>query len=286
MSRFSKGRNNAFFEQRSVSGIAIGGTKNEAAVVPRAFQNAKRTGTIQLSSLGLENIDPQLFLEDDNVTASRKEVNYSFDSQTDARFWEEITIQRIDMSFNRIRFIPQEIGNLTDLLVLNLRSNNILKFPAEICECVKLKCIDLGQNEVTSIPDKISSLIELRELLVNENRIDVLPDAIGGCTSLCVLNIDGNNIASLPESICGIMNLSTLVASRNRLTAVPELIGGIRSLILFDLHKNKIRRLPDLSGLSKLTHLDVRENLITDFPCISSSGALAQVLLGYNRISR
>ena len=78
--------------------------------------------------------------------------------------------------------IPSEIGNLTNLLYLQLGHNNLIgEIPSEIGNLTNLENLFLGENE-----------------LVGE-----IPVEIGNLTNLTILELNNNQLTGdIPESIC------------------------------------------------------------------------------------
>ena len=74
---------------------------------------------------------------------------------------------------NKIEFISPEISNLKNLEVLNLSCNNIKSLPFEFCELKKLKSINLGENKLKYFPIILGEIktIEYLNLCFNKNLI-------------------------------------------------------------------------------------------------------------------
>ena len=84
-------------------------------------------------------------------------------------------LRKIDLSKNRLREIPKEIGTLKRLEELNLQENNITRIPVEIGELPSLEVLDLSRNSLVEIPLAIADLPRLRRLLLAGNRLDNIP---------------------------------------------------------------------------------------------------------------
>jgi len=110
----------------------------------------------------------------------------------------------LDLEGNELTFLPDWIGNLTNLKYLCL-------------EC----------NKLTSLPDWIGNLTNLKELNLRWNRLTFLPESIGNLTNLETLNLRGNLLTSLPESIGNLTNLKELNLRYNKLTSLPEIDENI-----------------------------------------------------------
>jgi len=127
MSRFtSKGRNNAFFEQRSKTYDS----QDNSSSITKAFKMAKKSGTVNLSSRDIESLPLSIFDDDDGLTTAP--INYSFESQDSEKYWESLPCQKLDLSFNKIKSLPSTIFKLIELNVLSMRNNELSFIPEEL----------------------------------------------------------------------------------------------------------------------------------------------------------
>ncbi|MHA2501834.1 MAG: leucine-rich repeat domain-containing protein [Candidatus Kariarchaeaceae archaeon] len=122
--------------------------------------------------------------------------------------------------------IPREIGNLVNLVDLQLNGHEIEKIPATISKLQKLKTLNLGINSIKSLPKKLTKLRELTRLELYYNPITELPDNIGDLESLEYLDISDTKITLIPESIAKIRNLQDFDAIGCELNGLPESISG------------------------------------------------------------
>ena len=102
--------------------------------------------------------------------------------------------------------IPSEIGNLTNLKLLDLRDNQLTgSIPSEIYNLTLLWGLKLNNNQLTgSIPSGIDTLENLNELYLYNNQLTgSIPPEIGNMTSLEIIGLGTNQFTGLiPESIC------------------------------------------------------------------------------------
>ena len=84
--------------------------------------------------------------------------------------------------------IPPEIGNLTNLTVLGLMSNQLSgEIPESICDLTNLTYLNLYYNQLTGS----------------------IPPEIGNLTNLTYLSLSNNQLTgNIPESICELTNLT------------------------------------------------------------------------------
>jgi len=79
---------------------------------------------------------------------------------------------------SKIKRLPQEIGNLSNLEILDLGRNGIQEIPIQIQTLINLKILKLDFNDIHEIPSFISKLKNLKELHMCENGKMKLPDSL------------------------------------------------------------------------------------------------------------
>jgi Leucine-rich repeat (LRR) protein len=77
-------------------------------------------------------------------------------------------LQELSLGF-RIEKLPKYIGNLTNLVYLDISGNNITKLPKSIQNLQKLEKIDLKYTQINYVPKSFSKLTNLRYLEVDSN---------------------------------------------------------------------------------------------------------------------
>lgn len=190
-----------------------------------------------------------------------KELN--IDSTLITQFPERILklehLTKLSISYNSdIDEIPESIGELVSLKILNISHSQIEKLPEAIGEVKSLKFLYLNGNELTGLPLTIVQLPVLQHLEVNDNRLEELPENIGQLSKLVLLSLRNNKLQGLPETFSSLEKLHTLHLSDNQLSEVPIEIKGLNKLVKLDLSHNQIDSLPpwvftDLPALRYLT---------------------------------
>lgn len=116
---------------------------------------------------------------------------------------------------NRIRLLPATVGNLVQLLTLDVAHNHLEHLPDEIGlmkifwffliisyiflgNCAQLTTLDLTHNELVDLPELIGNLKNLSRLLIRYNRLSAIPSSLANCLKLDEFNIEGNNVSQLP----------------------------------------------------------------------------------------
>ncbi|KAH0714084.1 hypothetical protein KY284_006989 [Solanum tuberosum] len=136
---------------------------------------------------------------------------------------------RIDVSFCvKLERLPEEIGDLENLKLLDAHSTLISRPPSSIVRLNKLKFLNFAKR-VDGVyfffPQVDEGLCSLKELDLSYcNLIDGgLPEDIGSLSSLEELKLFGNNFEHLPQSISELGALRLLnLSDCKRLTQLPE----------------------------------------------------------------
>lgn len=129
--------------------------------------------------------------------------------------------------------IPEEIGNLTELTQLGLKSNNLSgEIPESIGKLTNLTQLVLSDNLLNgSIPESLGNLSKLILLDVSSNNLDgSIPINLGELSVLNTFLVDSNNFSgSIPQTLCEIVNLdisnNLFCASQPYCIDSPELLG-------------------------------------------------------------
>lgn len=95
------------------------------------------------------------------------------------------------------------IGELEELVVLNLSRNKLLSLPAALCKLQHLKKLYVNSNYLNfvGIPAGIGKLGELEIFSASDNRLETLPEGLCRCGKLRKLLLNKNRLYALPESI-------------------------------------------------------------------------------------
>ncbi|KAK0404406.1 hypothetical protein QR680_017441 [Steinernema hermaphroditum] len=76
-------------------------------------------------------------------------------------------LQELDASCNRLKSIPCDIALLKNLRVLNLRCNQLVQIPPEVCQ-LELRIFDVSSNRLSSLPGEIKNM-SVGELRIHDN---------------------------------------------------------------------------------------------------------------------
>ncbi|KAB2063737.1 hypothetical protein ES319_A10G238000v1, partial [Gossypium barbadense] len=178
------------------------------------------------------------------------------------------TLQALSMSYNNILGkIPEEIGNLINLEVLDLAQNQLLDLshnnlsgpiPPEILGLSSLSIVlSRSLNSLTSeLPIEVEKLKNLGQLDVSHNRLSgLLPKNLGSCVSLVELYLEGNLFEGpIPPYLSSLRGLEALDASNNNLSGgIPEFLVRFGTLKYLNLSFNNFEGVIPSEGVFKNT---------------------------------
>ncbi|XP_049405302.1 putative leucine-rich repeat receptor-like serine/threonine-protein kinase At2g24130 [Solanum stenotomum] len=117
--------------------------------------------------------------------------------------------------------IPASLGNLKDVLSLDLSSNNMVgSLPLEIGNLKAATLIDLSMNQFSNgIPIEIGGLQNLVHLSLRHNKLQgSIPDSLSNMVGLEFLDLSHNNISgTIPMSLEKLQNMKYFNVSVNML---------------------------------------------------------------------
>jgi hypothetical protein len=130
-------------------------------------------------------------------------------------------IERLDMSFGHLTSLPDNLGDLKNLKVVNFAHNSFTEIPSVLSSCDKLEVaiftschvnrfddaampasirgITLTNNELTEIPSSIAAYKKLQKLTLAGNKIKKLPYELLDCPELAMLRLAVNDIDKSPD---------------------------------------------------------------------------------------
>ncbi|NXX16943.1 MFHA1 protein, partial [Podargus strigoides] len=211
-------------------------------------------------------------------------------------------LEELDLSFNRLRRLPEGLGRLRHLRALDVDHNLLPSFPAPLLELAALEELDCSGNRhlgalpegiatlrrlkilwlsgtgLSALPEGLCQLSALESLMLDGNRLRALPAGFGSLQRLKMLNLSSNLLGEFPAAILALPSLEELYLSRNQLTLLPPHLCQLRQLRTLWLDNNRIRYLPDsIILLHSLEELVLQGNQIAILP--EGFGQLSRVTL-------
>ncbi|KAI1105509.1 PP2C-domain-containing protein [Jackrogersella minutella] len=192
----------------------------------------------------------------------------------------------IDVSFNSIACLPDEIGRLRNLEKFVMTNNRLAgSLPSTLRDLINLRELDIKFNTLTAI-DIVSELPKLEILSADHNMISQFVGSFERVRSLKLnsnpitkfeitspvptlktLNLSNAQLASIDASFNNMVNLERLVLDRNYFVSLPNTIGNMRRLDHFSIAHNSVGELPpEIGCLNELRVLDIRGNNIRKLP--------------------
>lgn len=147
-----------------------------------------------------------------------------------------------------LKSLPSSIGDLSNLICLELAEQSIESIPSSLANCQYLETLNLHGNPIKKIPNEIFKLENLRYLSIGSNKVKIEIDDI---------NKFGNfeQLHSLSLKNCG-------------LKTFPTSIENLNDLVSISLEDNEIHELPSVDEITNafpnLEVINLRGNLLYD----------------------
>ncbi|OON20145.1 leucine Rich repeat-containing domain protein, partial [Opisthorchis viverrini] len=188
-------------------------------------------------------------------------------------------LQQLLLTYNKLNDISG-VGNLKDLQILVVKSNNLQgPLPEDLGQLTKLQILDCSKNRITILPDAIASCTKLIRLLLDYNCIGELPSSIGCLKKLQQLGIKYNQLTRLPTELAQCQQLTELNIEGNQITRLPHLSMDYNNLDTVSTN--------DFADAEHLRSLTMGNNNIVHLEIVASQWRqLVQLDLSYNRITK
>ncbi|OQR71205.1 leucine-rich repeat-containing protein 57-like [Tropilaelaps mercedesae] len=148
-------------------------------------------------------------------------------------------LRSLDLSFNKLKLIPDTIGTLGNLKVLNLSHNKIIKLPNAICQLTKLETLNMAKNHLANLPADFGKLPALKTLNLSENKLKKFPLQIARLAVLDVADLTGNVISEMTNSEeLDSLNCSELLLNSNQLAVLPSHLANCPRLKILRVQEN------------------------------------------------
>jgi len=191
----------------------------------------------------------------------------------------------LDFSSNAIRNLESFLPIKNELRTLNLSSNLIKDIDMFLPNLASVERLNLSNNVIVNIPHSIEHLESIEELDLSSNQIEKIDDAFFNL-EVEIVDLSANNLKSL--HLFSLESLEELTLDENDFEDLSIedyfapylkefscdscsletfLLPPSEFLEMLCYSSNEIKAIPDEIGhYSKLTQLDIDENLIEDLP--------------------
>ncbi|KAL8499032.1 hypothetical protein ACS0TY_022117 [Phlomoides rotata] len=207
--------------------------------------------------------------------------------------------------------IPNDIGNLTNLVSLELHHNDLSGIipptfthlhtlqglslnnnnleglvPEDLCDLHNLVELDFSFNRLSGpIPTCLGNVSSLRQIFLNSNMLDsTVPSSLWDLKDLLTLDLSSNSFTGfLPPEIANLVAANYINLSTNNLSeSIPNTIGKLQNLVNFSLAHNRLKgSIPTSVGsMVGLVTLDLSYNNLSG--SIPKSLEALQYLLYFN----
>ncbi len=166
--------------------------------------------------------------------------------------------------------IPSEIQNLQALQYLNLSNQDFNEdsFPAWINNMPNLRYLYLSNCNLSGELPLLTNLSNIRDLICSSNNLSGdIPTWLGQLNSLEYIDLSFNQLSgSVPEELGQLQNLEVLSLILNQLSGeIPSELGQLQNLRFLELGYNQLSgSIPyDFEGMTDLKYLYVHNNNLT-----------------------
>jgi len=223
------------------------------------------------------------------------------DNLTSGNIQQSLTV--LDVSNNSLAFIPETIGKLTSLIVLDL-SHNCIKnsLPESLATISHLSELSLAWNRIDKVSvGSLMSLQQLHSIDLSYNKLKTISQQLFFHPSLKFLNLSGNlgleiltdssesqiaedaDQSASPES-----SLRELDVSSIALSLLPSFFQKLHHLCILRCNDNSLTNIDVIFDLRQLETASFACNNITEYSqiyskiCESSESKLKSLDLSYN----
>jgi Leucine-rich repeat (LRR) protein len=142
-------------------------------------------------------------------------------------------IYSLTLSEMGITVLPECVGKLDAMALLNVTNNRITKLPQSMGSLTGLQYAYLYDNSICELPSSFARLKKLTMVYLIRNRLTKWPSVFYHMPNLESIDVGGNNLTDIPDSISVCKTLKNLYINDNYLTRLPE---GITTLDLEVVH--------------------------------------------------
>ncbi|XP_075991965.1 leucine-rich-repeats and calponin homology domain protein isoform X3 [Anticarsia gemmatalis] len=202
----------------------------------RILEDAYLSGELKLSGRKLREFPkPVKYDLSDTVVADLSKNRFS---ELPDELTSYVYLEKLLLSQNIIRAVPNAVGGLQSLTYLDLSSNQLTELPREVCQ-MPLQVLLVPDNMLTTLPKEINKMTSLAELDASNNRLTQVPMTLGDCTGLRALDLSNNQLGLLPLQIT-YLRLEHLDVSCNCISSLPLELRNMNTLVTLNLDNNPL----------------------------------------------
>ncbi|XP_045537695.1 leucine-rich repeat and calponin homology domain-containing protein isoform X2 [Papilio machaon] len=202
----------------------------------RILEDAYLSGELKLSGRKLREFPkPVKFDLSDTVLADLSKNRFS-DVPDEVTTY--VYLEKLLLSQNVIRSVPETVGGLQSLTYLDLSSNQLTELPREVCQ-MPLQVLLVPDNLLATLPKEIGKMTSLAELDASNNRLTQVPMTLGDCAGLRALDLSNNQLGLLPLQIT-YLRLEHLDVSCNCISSLPLELRNMNTLVTLNLDNNPL----------------------------------------------
>ncbi|KAM3962750.1 LOW QUALITY PROTEIN: leucine-rich-repeats and calponin homology domain protein [Aphomia sociella] len=202
----------------------------------RILEDAYLSGELKLSGRKLRDFPkPVKFDLSDTVVADLSKNRFS---EVPDELTTYVYLEKLLLSQNVIKSVPDSVGGLQSLTYLDLSSNQLTELPREVCQ-MPLQVLLLQDNMLTSLPKEIGKMSSLAELDASNNRLTQIPMTLGDCAGMRALDLSNNQLGLLPLQIT-YLRLEHLDVSCNCISSLPLEMRNMTTLVTLNLDNNPL----------------------------------------------
>lgn len=179
----------------------------------------------------------------------------------------------LDLNYNKIGEIPSAIGKLENLEELYLgqsmmnQATGLRLLPESMGNLRNLRILDLTGHALQKVPKWIGNFQIMEKLLLGNNELRDLPSEIGRLEMLSELQLWSNGLKKLPKTMKDLGLLNIILLSKNRLKEIPNWVLDLSNLEKIDLEENEIKKLPkEIGRMIRVKELNLASNRIEKLP--------------------
>ena len=208
--------------------------------IPKSINKLQQLVTLDLSFHEFQSV-PQEITELENLTYLRISKNKSFKALPD-NIGNLKKLEILEVAGTSISHFPKSIGECNNLINITANAARIKEIPKEIAGCKELKNINLGYNKIQTVPKEIGKLKNLNRLYLGSNSISYLPTEFKELTKLELCGLPLNKFSSFPKEVLNLTQLYTLTMYGNDFNRIPLELTNLKKLKLLYVDINEIKK--------------------------------------------